>query len=131
MTEIKIPFKYQFKEAILTGVKFRTARNKKYGKPGDTFKIFGKTFELTEVRKESLLNIRNFFWRDEGAISPLNFVNIWRVIHPRKGFVPAQVVWLHTWKFYCNCRRNERGHTMVESLNGEWHEPWCEVMKDD
>jgi hypothetical protein len=100
MVEIKIPFKKEFKDAILSGVKDTTSRNKRYGIPGDTFEIFGKKFELIVVKNVQLSYVRAYYWKREGAKSMDDFVRIWIEIHPRKGYVAQQYVWLHTWKDY-------------------------------
>ncbi|MCK5605871.1 hypothetical protein KAR91_28500 [Candidatus Pacearchaeota archaeon] len=93
----KFPFADDFEEAMLSGRKWRTSRNKKYGEPGDTFDAFGKTFVLTEVRRHILAYVKMAYWQSEGCSSPQEFVDIWKKIHPRKGFVPDQSVWVHTW----------------------------------
>jgi hypothetical protein len=98
--EIKIPFKKEFEDVILSGVKYRTSRTKKYGIEGDTFEIFGKRFELTEVKKVQLAYVRAYCWKSEGAESMDDFVRIWKEIHPRRGYVAQDEVWLHTWKDY-------------------------------
>jgi len=85
---------------MLKGTKTMTSRTRKYGEKGDTFDAFGATFELEDVRKVSLFCIANYYYRQEGADSTQDFINIciWKIIHPRKGFDSDTMVWLHRFK---------------------------------
>lgn len=96
--KINIPFKSYFREPMLNGVKHATSRTKKFGDDGDTFGAFGADFELTEVYQTTLLDVAENYWREEGCSSQSNFENIWKSIHPVKGFVPDQIVWVHWFK---------------------------------
>jgi len=99
MTHIgSIPFKEKFRDAVLTGKKTMTSRNKKYGDVGDTFDAFGRVFILEDVYKCTLSFVKSHFWYQEGCDSPEEFVQIWEEIHPRKGYQPNQQIWLHKWK---------------------------------
>lgn len=97
MSKIEIPFKEAFKPLIMSGVKYRTSRNKRYGGVGDCFEIGNKKFWLVEVKKYPLKIVRDKFWKSEGVDSPEHFEEIWVKIHPLKGFVEEQEVWVHTW----------------------------------
>ena len=92
------PFSEQFKVNMLLGNKTKTSRNKKYGNAGDTFKIFGETFTITEIKKEKLDVIKNKYYREEGFFSPIDFENIWIKLHPRKGWEPDKLVFVHSFK---------------------------------
>lgn len=96
--KVKIPFKQEFRSAMLSDAKTATSRTKRYGKAGDTFDAFGQTFEILQVSKVSLRFVANEYYLDEGCTSDLHFIRVWREIHPRKGFQPDQMVWLHEFK---------------------------------
>ena len=97
MTSVHIPFKAKFKEAMLSEKKILTSRTKRYGAKGDTFEAFGATFHICRVIKKSLAEVTEFYFQ-EGCSSKEDFVKVWRKIHPRKGYIPKQMVWLH--QFY-------------------------------
>jgi hypothetical protein len=98
MTQIQIPFMEMFREKMLSGKKTWTSRTRKYGAPGDTFMAFGSTFELVNVMEMRLGVVAWLHHRDEGCNSQEEFVECWKQIHPRKGYVPSQVVWIHQFK---------------------------------
>lgn len=92
-----IPFLPHFDDLIRIGAKTCTARNKKYGEPGDLLVNTRAdiVLRLTEVGKVRLDVVRDHYWEDEGCASPQEFEEIWNQIHPRKRFQPEQEVWLH------------------------------------
>jgi len=92
---INIPFQERWREAILDGRKVCTSRGKRYGKPGDTFGVFGSEFELLAVAKVSLEDVSNHLFRQEGCRSPEEFQEIWVELHHRKGFAPEKMVYVH------------------------------------
>ena len=47
-----IPFRPEFKDKMLKGLKTATSRTKKYGNAGDTFNAFGATFRIIHVSVE-------------------------------------------------------------------------------
>lgn len=93
--KVKIPFLDRFKEPMLSGAKTCTSRTKKKGEPGDTFDAFGATFLINYVDRVRLDYVARLCWKQEGATSMENFVEIWKHIHPRKGYDPDQWVYLH------------------------------------
>jgi hypothetical protein len=95
-----LPFRPYFVKRIAVGAKTTTARTEKYGDVGDKLKTAAGVVELTEVAKVRLDTVRDHYWRDEGVSSPDEFEQVWRSIHPRKGFVPEQEVWLHRFRLY-------------------------------
>lgn len=95
MTRIEIPFREEFREAMLSDRKLLTSRNKKYGDAGDRFSIFGAEFELVWVRRLPLGTVADRMWTGEGVSSAQEFIEIWNELHPRKGFDPSQRVWVH------------------------------------
>jgi hypothetical protein len=97
INELIIPFNERFKEAMLSGKKIKTSRNKKYGTVGETFKIFGGTFEITAIEKKTLQEIAEKHYVEEGCQSPEEFKNIWIKLHPIKGFEGEQEVFVHSF----------------------------------
>jgi len=83
---------------MLNGQKTMTSRTKRYGNVGDTFDVFGATFELTDVSKMTLQFVAYGYYQEEGCQFPTDFIDIWERIHPRKGYVPNQVVHTHFFK---------------------------------
>jgi len=98
MAKIKIPFKEEFKQALLSGEKTKTSRNKKYGKPGDTFAIFGGTFLIESIEKHPLQKVATQWYAEEGCDSPGAFRDVWIKLHPIKGFEAEKEVFVHTFK---------------------------------
>lgn len=97
MKQISIPFKPDFKEPMLAGVKVCTARSKKMGEPGDHFEAFGVTFELLAVTDMDLYEV-SLLWKEEGCRSREHFIEVWNGIHPRVGYSDYQRVYLHRFK---------------------------------
>ena len=99
MTEcITIPFMAEFGDRMLAGEKTATTRNKKYGNGGDLFSAFGHSFRLTKVSKVYLGDVCTTAYEREGFKSQPEFIEVWKKLHPRKGFVPEQEVWFHEFK---------------------------------
>ena len=83
---------------MLNGQKTMTSRTRRYGNVGDTFEVFGATFHLTKIGRMTLKLIASKYYSEEGCQLPAEFIHIWKQIHPRKGFVPNQVVYTHVFK---------------------------------
>jgi hypothetical protein len=94
---VLIPFRPEFKEALLEGRKTMTARTKKYGDRGDQFEAFGVPFVILKVEKIRLSDVASKFFAEEGVESPEAYEKKWAEIHPNKGFVLDQEVFLHTF----------------------------------
>src|SRR5579863_9105301 len=94
MSETSIAFRSEFRDRILSGRKTATSRVRAYGEAGDTFRVFDATFELTRVYWELLEVVRDTLYREEGFERPEEFVEIWREIHPTRGFVGGDCVWV-------------------------------------
>jgi len=97
-TFIHIPFLAEFEGRMLNGKKTVTARTKRYGEKGNCFKAFGAIFIITFVEKMPLGDVRCYWYEREGFESQDKFIKIWKRIHPRKGFVSIQRVWVHGFK---------------------------------
>jgi hypothetical protein len=95
---IKIPFTPDMAEAISHGRKTMTTRTKKYGKVGDTFTVWGKDFELIDIQFISLERVALGHYQEEGFHSVEGFIKKWEELHPRKGYIPNQLVWLHVFR---------------------------------
>ena len=92
---IDIPFRDDFKEAMLSGKKTCTTRSKKYGKPGDIFRKFGATFLIQDVTQANLAFVAKFLYKLEGLSSSDEFKRVWKELHPRNGFEPKAVKYAH------------------------------------
>lgn len=97
MNIVSIPFKKVFREPLLAGVKTCTARTSCMGAGGDRFQAFGAWFELKSAVTEPLHVVADF-WCQEGCTSREHFLAVWNEIHPRVGYVPHQLVYLHRFK---------------------------------
>lgn len=96
--KVKIAFKEEFREVMLNGDKTFTSRTKKMGTYNDTFEIFGATFRIKDVSRMTLNTVAHAFYKEEGCKLPDDFITIWQKIHPRKGFVPEQWVFVHEFE---------------------------------
>lgn len=96
--EVKIPFNDWSKERLKQGIKTATTRNKKYGNVGDTFTVDNIQYVLIAINFVRLGLVAKVAYDVEGAKSKKEFVDIWKQIHPRKGFDSEQKVWYHRFK---------------------------------
>lgn len=96
--EIKLPFRPYFSKPMRDGQKVMTCRPKPMGTPGDTFHAFGCIFTLTHVMRMRLGYVGSDCFEQEGCKSVQEFVDIWKSIHPTKGFDPEEIVWAHCFK---------------------------------
>jgi len=95
MSEIEIPFNKWSRDRLEQGQKTATTRTSRYGDPGDTFVVDGRKYELTHVIKVELEVVARHFWGVEGCNYPNQFCEVWKEIHPHKGYEPDWEVWLH------------------------------------
>ena len=95
MTEIDIPFRPDMVQAILDGKKSCTSRTKQFGKPGDTFTVQGKRLQLLRIEQHILAYVARYLYGAEGCRSPQEFEELWADIHPRRGFVEDEAVFVH------------------------------------
>ena len=95
---IYIPFMSCWRDRMLNGIKSMTCRTKVYGKIGDTFNCFGVSFRLIGIEKVSLLDVSVNFYKNEGCNSPDEYKKVWCELHPYKGFVDSQIVYLHRFE---------------------------------
>jgi hypothetical protein len=83
---------------MIGGRKVMTCRTKRMGSPGDTFVVFGYEFLLTHVFRIPLEYVAKDCYEQEGCLSSEHFQDVWRRIHPKAGFDPAQTVWAHCFR---------------------------------
>lgn len=93
----KIPFRKRFRDVLLSGRKTWTARPRRMAAEGDRFWAFGAHFRVKSVVRVPLWYVANN-WVDEGCDSQQDFIETWEAIHPRKGYQPEQLVWLHIFE---------------------------------
>lgn len=72
------------RKAILSGKKTATTRIGDHGKIGDTFEVSGKKFQITIVKRMTLKQISNNYYKKEGFKSPEEFIKTWTKFRPYK-----------------------------------------------
>lgn len=95
---INLPFRPEMKKLILAGHKTCTSRTRRYGEIGDTFEIDGRKYKLTGVDHHYLWAVGIILFRDEGFDNLDKFKSYWEKLHPRKGYDPDQLVWIHFFR---------------------------------
>jgi len=95
--QVKIPFLERFREPMLNGIKTMTSRTRKYGEVGDTFDVFGSTFQITQVCRLELGDIASF-WKEEGCQTLDDFVKTWEKIHPNRPYRLSDRFYVHRFK---------------------------------
>lgn len=93
--QVNIPFRSYWAGKVQRGIKTCSTRPTRFGKEGDTFCIFGATLRITAVHRHELRYVAAHLWRQEGCENPDHFQKVWAMIHPRKGFVPDWMVYVH------------------------------------
>jgi hypothetical protein len=85
----------RFREPILKGVKNCTTRTSKLAAPGDVFFTFGREFQVNRVWGTSLGIVASQLFKREGVSSEEEFIDVWKLIHPRRGFDRGALVYVH------------------------------------
>ncbi len=93
-----ISFNNRFRQPMINGAKTCTSRPRQMANVGDCFQTFGEYFIITEVNQMTLDFAANGLWKEEGTKSPEDFISIWKVIHPFRGFDPNWIVYVHWFK---------------------------------
>jgi hypothetical protein len=96
--EIRVAFLARFAHPLRSGQKVMTSRNGKLGEVGDTFRAEDCVFVLTHVYREKLDTVARVFFAEEGCSSADEFRSLWGEIHPGRGFVPVDRVWVHRFR---------------------------------
>ena len=95
---VHLPFKHQFKDLLLSGQKTCTSRTHAWGQVGDKFQAFDAVFEITGIEMKTLHDVATQLYKEEGFITPGEFVSIWNEIHTNMGFLPKQKVFVHHFR---------------------------------
>ena len=95
---IDIPFKSKWLHKMVVGTKTCTSRTKAYGKAEDRFRQFGHWFAILLIERQKLSYVAKYLYKEEGCDSPDEFKQIWCKLHPRKGWVDNQVVFVHFFR---------------------------------
>lgn len=95
---VQIKFRPEFQADILSDMKTMTCRTRKHGEPGDMFMAFDQWFELTHVMRMRLGYVGSDCFEQEGCESVQEFMEVWKSIHPTKGYDPEQIVWAHCFR---------------------------------
>jgi hypothetical protein len=98
MTLIIMPFTQYSRNMIKAGVKTCTTRKTRYGAVGDTFLVDNVLYRITDVRRISLMRVAKDWFKEEGYLSPELFIEAWKELHPRIGYTPDRVVFLHQFE---------------------------------
>ena len=98
VVKVGIPFQVRWRDRMLSGWKTCTSRTRKYGAPGDTFDAFGVTFEIIDVEQAELIYVAVGLHKKEGCSTPWEFKEVWKELHPRKGWDDSQKVWVHLFR---------------------------------
>jgi hypothetical protein len=92
-----IPFMERFTQSLFYSQKTWTSRTRKMAEVGDTFTVLAGTFQVDYVFQMPLGVVAMDCWRQEGCLNMTDFVTVWNHIHPWKGFVDSQLVWVHVF----------------------------------
>ena len=90
-----LPFLPEFHDKVRNGQKTATARSKRYGLPGDRLQGPDCILVLDRVDEVPLREVAQFNFIPEGLASPQEFIASWWRIHPKAGYDPSRLVWLH------------------------------------
>ncbi len=93
--EISIPFTLRMAAAACSGEKDCTSRTKRYCRPGSVFRLGTRRFVVTGIERHTLEYVKTVLHRREGFRSAQDFEDYWSFLHPRKGFRPEELVWVH------------------------------------
>lgn len=104
-----LPFLPEWREAMLLGRKTATTRRRPHATVGDTFEVFGRTFRVVAVAPMTLRDVHDFWWREEGVESPADYRLVWMRLHPRRGYVGTDRVYLHLFRIMESPRLNVEG----------------------
>ena len=105
---IDIPFNDWSRERLRDGRKSCTSRKKKYGVPGDLFEVGGTTYQITNIEKQSLAHVAVILHDQEGADNHDEFVQVWESIHPKRGYNPTDIVYVHFFEEVTDDRQRKQ-----------------------
>jgi len=93
-----MPFRRAFEDAIKTGKKTATTRNRPYGEPGAVLSTEWGDIRLLSVEQWKLGDVKRELWREEGCVNAEHFESVWRSIH-RGHWSADTVAWVHRFEF--------------------------------
>jgi hypothetical protein len=96
--KVDIPFAERWRDVMLNDQKLCTARDKYYGRKGDTFEAFGAAFEIQFVSLIPLDEVALFFYALEGCSSPEESQEVWAAIHPGEPWEPQRLMKVHWFR---------------------------------
>lgn len=82
MALITLTFSREMQRAIFEGRKCCTTRSEPKGKIGDTFTLLNRTYQIVDIRRQSLAYVAEFLYRQEGFDSPEAFTAFLTQLHP-------------------------------------------------
>jgi len=89
----------RFHPLIRAGKKVCTARTKPMVKPRATVLVKDSDppirIQVLEISKIRLGDVAAHFHQEEGFSTPGGVITTWKEIHPRNGYRPSQMVFLH------------------------------------
>jgi len=91
----RLPFRPEFEEAVRSGQKTVTSRTRRYGSVGDVLDTPFGPVRLVSVVRMLLASVVARLWREEDFGNSGEFVDAWVRLHPRRGYIPEQWVWVH------------------------------------
>lgn len=97
-TEISLPFRREMEEAVINDRKSCTSRPRKVGDVGSYFCVRLKWFKIVAIEEQTLSYVAENLYKEEGFNDSQGFIDIWKDIHPTKGWVPDQKVFVHHFK---------------------------------
>jgi hypothetical protein len=97
-TIARFPFQPEWEEKMLSGEKTCTSRTKIFGLAGDRFVAFDQRYIVSKIEERSLGDIAANLYRQEGCQNPSEFIRWWNKLHPRRGFQPGLVVFVHHFR---------------------------------
>lgn len=93
--QISVPFDPACREALVSGQQTVTTRRKMIGLAGSKFLAFGMVFEIVRVEPSLLEMIAANFYAQEGYPTPDAFKIGWAARHPRRGWTPGHIAYMH------------------------------------
>ena len=95
MSRIRVPFHPRFHPWLFEGVMTCFVHTAQRGVVGDHFNAFGETVWIKAVHRAPLGDIAERIYLETGFPGPDEFITFWNEIHPIRGFIPEQLVYLH------------------------------------
>ncbi len=93
-----LPFTPEMAAAVRAGHKICTSRTSRYGNVGDVLLSDAGSLRILRIMQLSLAHVARELYGAEGFGSPEAFIDTWKRIHPRAGWRPDQIVWVHVFE---------------------------------